>query len=166
MQAVNTEPNRSSSKSGAMQAVVFLWGNQDFAVDISFVSEIIRGQPITRVPRNQAAVEGLIHFRGKVVPVLSLARRLGLVQAGAHVPPWLIILESAAAVAAVAAESIPEILQFDRSTMRYIPTTDRAAENCVAGLVKLGSRSLLLLEIPRMLSLDSGHSEMLVDSAG
>jgi hypothetical protein len=47
-----------------------------------------------------------------------------------------------------------------------MPPTDRGSENCVAGLVKVGSRSLLLLKIPQMLSIGSGCSEMLVDPAG
>ena len=48
--------------------------------DISQVEEIIRLQPITKVPGAPDFVEGVINLRGRVIPVIDLRKRF-------HLPP-------------------------------------------------------------------------------
>ena len=63
------------------QLVVFDLASEGYGVDIGAVREIIRMQEITRVPRSPEFVEGVINLRGKVIPVIDLRKRFGLVVA-------------------------------------------------------------------------------------
>jgi len=60
------------------QLVTFSLGTEEFGVDIMRVQEIIRIPPITRVPKAQAYVEGVINLRGNVIPVVNLRKRFGM----------------------------------------------------------------------------------------
>ena len=60
------------------QVVVLRVQGGDYAVPINRVQEIVRVPEITRVPHAQAGVEGVINLRGRVLPVVDLASRLGL----------------------------------------------------------------------------------------
>lgn len=55
----------------------FLVGGECFAVAAAGVAEVLRDGRVTRVPHAPEAVLGLLHLRGRIVPVIDLRRRLG-----------------------------------------------------------------------------------------
>ena len=48
-----------------------------FAIDVTYVREVVRWQPVTPLPKAPALIEGVIDLRGAVVPVVDLGRALG-----------------------------------------------------------------------------------------
>ena len=56
----------------------FVVGSDCFAVASIGVAEVLRDGKIARVPHAPEAVIGLIHLRGRIVPVIDMRRRLGL----------------------------------------------------------------------------------------
>ncbi len=67
-----------TSTTGVRQFLSFQLAGLAFALDILAIDEIIRHRRPTPVPRAPGAVCGMINLRGAVVPVLDLARHLGL----------------------------------------------------------------------------------------
>ena len=63
---------------GDEQIVVLDLGGEAYGVEIGRVEEIIRMQPITRIPNGPAFIEGVTNLRGRVIPVLDLRKRFGL----------------------------------------------------------------------------------------
>jgi purine-binding chemotaxis protein CheW len=66
--------------SDTRQFVVFLVGEEVFAVDMAPVQEIIRVPVIVRVPLAPPSLEGLANLRGKVLPIVSLRRIFGFAE--------------------------------------------------------------------------------------
>src|SRR5262249_45270663 len=60
------------------QFVGFRLGDEDYAIAITSIQEIIVMMPITRLPQASGAIEGLINLRGIVIPIVNLRRRFGL----------------------------------------------------------------------------------------
>jgi len=60
------------------QYVTFMAGDEVFAVEMAPVQEIIRVPEVVRVPLSPPTLEGLSNLRGKVLPIVSLRRTLGL----------------------------------------------------------------------------------------
>lgn len=58
--------------------LTFVTGGELYAADISAVTDIIEIPPITYVPMLPDYIRGIINLRGKVVPVIDLAKRLRL----------------------------------------------------------------------------------------
>ncbi len=58
--------------------LTFRIGGEEFAVEIGRVQEIIGMVPITRLPRMEAYVRGVINLRGRIIPTIDLRIRLGL----------------------------------------------------------------------------------------
>jgi len=52
-----------------------------FGVDTAAVVEVLRGRGLTRVPLAAEGVLGLVHLRGRIVPVIDPAARLGVAAA-------------------------------------------------------------------------------------
>ena len=68
----------SEEDEASRQLLSFQVGNEGYAVDLHRVKEILKYRPSTPVPRTRAFVEGIVAVRGVVMPVVNLARRLGL----------------------------------------------------------------------------------------
>jgi purine-binding chemotaxis protein CheW len=67
-----------SREENVRQLLAFKVGGEDYAVDLHEVKEILKHRPVTSVPRTKDFVAGVISVRGVVMPVVDLARRLGL----------------------------------------------------------------------------------------
>ena len=94
--AAVAEDHGVSAVEEMMQLVTFKLGSEEFALDILLVQEINRRVEITKVPKTPEFVEGVINLRGKIVPVLDLRKRFGLVgheftaqSSKTHHPPTL-----------------------------------------------------------------------------
>ena len=60
------------------QYVIFKLSDEFYAIKIDTVETIERDMEITRVPKTQGYVRGVINLRGEIVPVIDLRSRLGL----------------------------------------------------------------------------------------
>ena len=65
------------SLSQTLQACAFRAGGHCFAVESNCVAEVLRSAALTRVPLAAEAIVGLLHLRGRIVPVIDMRRRLG-----------------------------------------------------------------------------------------
>ena len=67
----------AAAESLTRQFVTFICNQEVFAVDMAPVQEIIRVPETVRVPMAPRALDGLANLRGKVLPIVSLARTFG-----------------------------------------------------------------------------------------
>lgn len=58
-----------------LQLASFKLGNDKYAIDIMSIKEITRLQPIKKVPKAPAFIEGVINLRGTIIPILDLRKR-------------------------------------------------------------------------------------------
>jgi len=61
-----------------LQLVVFNLNGQLFGAEASQVFQIIRYQEVTKVPKMPTFIEGILNFRGSVLPVISLSKRFDM----------------------------------------------------------------------------------------
>lgn len=61
-----------------LRCCTFRIGNACFALPTASVVEVLRGGRLTRVPQAPESVLGLMHLRGRIVPVVDPAPRLGI----------------------------------------------------------------------------------------
>ena len=60
------------------QYVVFKLGKEEYGIDIMNVKEIGPYQESVKVPNTPDFIEGIINFRGKVIPIVNLGKRFNL----------------------------------------------------------------------------------------
>ncbi|NLV87759.1 MAG: purine-binding chemotaxis protein CheW [Tissierellia bacterium] len=60
------------------QYVVFKLGKSEFGIDIMNVKEIGPYEEAVSLPDTPSFIEGVINYRGKVIPVINLKKRLNL----------------------------------------------------------------------------------------
>jgi purine-binding chemotaxis protein CheW len=59
------------------QYLVFCVSNMEMAVSLACISEIVPYERVSPVPGTPPYVRGVVHVRGRVIPVVDLAQKLG-----------------------------------------------------------------------------------------
>ena len=136
-----------------LQLVTFSIGEEEFGVDILKVQEIIRTMEITKVPRAQDFVEGVINLRGKVIPIIDLRRRFGLDSKPHDKHTRIIVIEINNMIVGFVVDSVSEVLRIPAGTVEPPPPVVAGVESeYISGVGKLEDRLLILLDLDRLLS--------------
>jgi purine-binding chemotaxis protein CheW len=69
--------NENKESNDMTEVAVFQIANEEFAIGIEDVQEIIKYTQITPIPEAPEFVDGVINLRGVVIPIVSLPQRLG-----------------------------------------------------------------------------------------
>ena len=80
-QPLTADRGSSRADNPVIQLVGFRLDNEDYAIAITKIQEIILMKPITRIPQVPDFIEGLINLRGSVIPIVNLRKRFGLLPA-------------------------------------------------------------------------------------
>ena len=135
------------------QLVTFSIGEEEFGVDILKVQEIIRTMEITKVPRAQPFVEGVINLRGKVIPIIDLRRRFELASKTHDKHTRIIVIEMDVMIVGFVVDSVSEVLRIPASTVEPPPPVVAGMESeYISGVGKLQDRLLILLDLDKLLS--------------
>lgn len=65
-------------QNGTTQFIIVRLGEEQYGIDIKYVDNIVRMQHITRVPKVQDYLKGVINLRGEVIPVMSIRLKMNL----------------------------------------------------------------------------------------
>lgn len=131
-----------SDETGARQLVVFTLGQEQYALPIEQVHEIIRYDEPRSVASRVAWVRGVISLRGRIVPVYDLAARLGVdSQLTEHAK--IVILESGGETAGVVVDEVDEVLTVEDSDFEEVPGADA---EMIEAIAKVGERLVVLLK--------------------
>jgi purine-binding chemotaxis protein CheW len=124
------------------QIVVVRLGEEEYAFGVADVHEIIGPAAPRPVSSPDPWVRGIISLRGRIVPVLDLATRLG-VAAEAPADHKIVILEAASGVAGVVVDDVIGVLTVADEQIEELPV---AADGGLAAVVNLGDRVIALLD--------------------
>ncbi len=136
-----------------LQIVAFRVGDEIYGLDIAAVLEINVLQPVTKVPQALSFVEGVIHVRGAIIPVIDLARRFGLAPIVPGRQTRIIIASLRGQSVGFIVDAVTEVVPIPVKSIGPAPplTFDRTGK-FITGMVRVGERLISILSIDRLLS--------------
>ena len=121
-----------------------------FGVYVTAVQEVIRPQPMTRVPLAPPVVRGLINLRGRIVTALDLRRRLGLPDLPSDRAPMNVVVRTGDGPVSLLVDEIGDILTVPGAAFERPPgTVSGPAGELIRGVYKLDGQLLLVLDASR-----------------
>jgi len=147
------------TRPAMLQLTPIRLGDQDYAVDIMSIREVITPLPITRVPGAPAFVEGVVDLRGRVLPVIDLRRRLELPPGAPTRHNRYVIATVAGWTAALVVDAVGEVVRVAASQVLPAPPLapggEKVGENRIfQGIYRQGERALVVLDLARLLTSD------------
>jgi len=153
------------------QYLTFTLGDEDFAIEIAKVREVLDYTSITKVPRSPAFLRGVINLRGSVVPVIDLRMNLNMGSIKRTVDTCIVIvdveIEGETIQMGALADSVQEVVDVDPSQIGPAPTLGtKLNTDFIEGMAKRGDNFLIILDIDKVLSADDVGQVALAADAG
>lgn len=123
------------------QLVVFALGEEEYALPITQVQEIIRYSTPRAIASEHDWMRGVISLRGRIVPVCELSRRLGVAGDVAS-EAKIVIVETSGGIVGVVVDSVREVLTVETGQLETVPG---AGPDFIDAVAKVGDRLLILL---------------------
>ncbi|MET0064860.1 MAG: chemotaxis protein CheW [Candidatus Thiodiazotropha sp.] len=143
----------------ASQYLTFSVNNEEMAVCILDVDEIIEIGDMTRVPMSNRSIRGVINLRGNVVPVIDLSHRLG--QGATEVTKRTCIIlvnfvyDEEHQAMGLLVDEVNEILEISPDAIQKTPDFGTDIRQDFIGCIgRVDNRFIILLNIDRVLALD------------
>lgn len=134
-----------------LQLVTFSIGNEEYAVDILYVQEINRMIQITKVPNSPDFVEGVINLRGRVIPVIDLRTRLGMVKKEHDQNTRIIVIEVQGNTLGFIVDAVKEVLRIPSGITEIPPElTSGVDSEYIKSVGKLEDRLLILIDLEKI----------------
>jgi len=132
----------------AAQLSTFSVNGHLFGVEVAVVQEVIRYQPMTRVPLAPAALAGLINLRGQVITAVDLRRRLGFPERAAGELAMDVIVRTSDGLVSLLVDRIGDVVEVAQEAFEEPPETLAGiARELIRGAYKLDHALLLLLDV-------------------
>lgn len=138
----------------AQKLCTFTLADLVFGVEVMSVQEVLRFQPMTRVPLASSTVRGLINLRGQIVTAIDVRARLGFSTLPDAHEPMNVVLCTKDGVVSLLVDQIGDVLEVPPSAFERAPTTLPAVlRDVVRGVYKLEHGLVLLLDVERVVLL-------------
>ena len=156
----------NSQQGIAGQYLTFELGDEVYGLQILKVQEIIGIMTVTRVPRTPSYVRGVINLRGKVIPVIELRTKFGMVNAEDTSRTCIIVVQVATEADArgetggsrrttmgIIVDEVAEVLEVASDQIEPAPSFGAAVPTeFILGMGKVGEKVVMLLDVDKVLS--------------
>lgn len=139
------------------QYLTFFIADEEYAVGILKVKEIIEFDTLTRLPSAPRHVRGVINLRGSVVPVVDLGVSFGLPERAVTRRTCIVIVEvnlgDDQVVMGIITDAVSQVIDLAPGDIEPPPPFGtRVAMEHLLGMGKVGRKFALILDIDRALS--------------
>ncbi len=135
-----------------LQLVSFKTGDEEYGIDIRCIQEINRILEITKIPNSTYFVEGIINFRGHILPIIDLRTLLGINKKEADKETRIIIIELNRKKAGFIVDAVNEVLRITNSIADALPDLIRNVNNdYITSVIKFDNRLITLLDFEKII---------------
>ena len=144
-----------------IQLVSFMLADEEYGVEVLKVREIIRMPAITKMPNVPQHVEGIINLRGKVIPIISMRKRFGLMENDSDSHTRIIIMDVAGSMTGFIVDAVSEVIRIHSSEIQPPPPiviSGGIDQEFITGVFNHAERLLIIMNIDLMFSEDERES--------
>lgn len=141
------------------QQLTFLIAEEEYAVGILRVREIIQFEKVTRVPKTPPWIRGVINLRGSIVPVVDLAVKFGLRETQVTSATCIVITEveigGEQTVMGLLADAVSQVIRLEPGEIETPPAFGATVQtDFLLGMGRAAGRLVLMLDVDKVLSTD------------
>lgn len=142
--------------------LTFSIGDEEYGVEIRYVTEIIGIQKVTDLPDTPEYVKGVINLRGKVIPVIDVRLRFGIDERDYDERTCIIVVNLGGTTVGLIVDSVSEVIDIPEEDVAAPPKVNKGAgSRYIQGLGKVDEEVKILLNMERLLFDD--ELEQIVD---
>ena len=158
LQKQQEQQNEEAKESeDIVQLVGFIIGNEEMAVPILNIQEIIKPIECTKVPSVPEYVLGVFNLRGSILPLIDLRRKFGLPPQPQNDDTRYIVIKTEDSEAGFVIDRLTQAIRIERSNIETPPETfnkEEGANNMIFGIGKMDNSIITILNVNALLKRD------------
>jgi len=136
-----------------IQLVGLKLGDEEYAIDVLKIQEIIRTVEITSVPRTDSFVLGVMNLRGKVIPVVDLRVRFNLDKMDFDKETRIIVVRFDSEHIGFVVDEVTEVIRINKNMVEPTPPlVGSIGQEYILGICKYDDRLIILLDIDTVIA--------------
>ncbi|WP_391120598.1 chemotaxis protein [Psychrobacillus sp. L3] len=139
------------SGTNELEIVEFQVGSNKFGINVIKVKEIIQPIPVTFIPHAHQHVEGIVQLRGEVLPVVNMARVLGLPEVVKNEQEKYIVAEFNKQRVVFHVDNVTQIHRISWDQIEKPSDIYQGSASHVIGVIKRDEEMILLLDFERII---------------
>ena len=109
-----------------IQFIVIKIDDEQYGINIKYIVNIVRMQQITRVPKVDDYLKGVINIRGEIVPVMSVRMKMGLSEDTITNKSRIIILKTGEGdLVGIIVDQVNQVLTLDVNNIEKVRYDDK-----------------------------------------
>lgn len=137
--------------------LTFQLNQENYAIPILKIKEIIGMMPITQVPRLPDFIKGVINLRGKIIPVMDLRLKFGLESRPYDERTSIVVMElesdNGKRTSGMVVDAVDEVLDIPEENIAPPPQYGAAVDQAfLQGMGMIGECVIMLLNVDKVLS--------------
>jgi len=137
-----------------IQLVGFVIGEEEYAVPILTIQEIIKPISWTRVPQTPGYVLGVFNLRGSVIPLIDLRVKFGLPPKNHNDETRFFVLKLGDEVAGFVIDRLTAAIRIKKTDIGPPPDTLASNDSMIEGVGKQKGKILTILKVNKLLARD------------
>jgi len=153
---MNSTQNKILLETGTneLEIVVFRIGKDFYGINVAKVREIIRTNiPMVPIPDSHPSVLGVLNLRGKVIPVVDLAKHLHLTRDPQERRNRIIVTEFNGLQAGFWVDEVTRIYRMSWKEVEPPSGLVKSKDGYAVGVIKIDEKILMLLDFEKITSL-------------
>ncbi len=132
--------------------LTFRLGEEEYAVEIQYVTEIIGMQKVTQVPNVKDYIKGIINLRGIIYPVVEVRKRFMMDIVDYDERTCIIVVKVNNTGIGLIVDEVSEVMEIHAENISPAPQTYKGSQSrFIQGLGKAGDKVKIVLDINKLL---------------
>ena len=139
-----------------LQLLSFIVDDEEYALELSETSEVIKMREITEMPHALFFIAGIISLRGEIIPVISMQKRLGLKEKDIDLNENRMIIASHADIKiGLIVDRIMGVVKVNPNSIESTSNIQQdAGGEFIRGVVHHKDRLIILLNLPMLIKME------------
>ncbi|WP_286349475.1 chemotaxis protein CheW [Helicobacter felistomachi] len=137
-----------------LQFIGFIIGNEEYAIPILNILEIVKPIGYTRVPETPNYVLGVFNLRGNVFPLISLRLKFGLPAEKMNKDMRYLVVRHNDQIAGFFIDRLTEAIRIKQSDIDPVPETLLENNQLIFGIGKREDKLVSILKVEEILKKD------------
>jgi purine-binding chemotaxis protein CheW len=154
---VDRDDERGNPPGPSCELLTFRLDEERFAVRARLVHEVVRAVAVAGLPDAPPIIGGAVNYRGRVVPVIRVRRRLGLEARELHPSHHFIVADVGWRQVALWVDEALDLISVDEDAIESAARTAPGA-TYTEGIARLPDGLIVIHDLERFLSLEEGEA--------
>ncbi|OHD70513.1 MAG: hypothetical protein A2W19_08900 [Spirochaetes bacterium RBG_16_49_21] len=151
----HAKEKREAAVQEERQYVTFMIDNENYALPVLKVQEIIGMTDIVYVPNSPDFIKGVINLRGSVVPVVDMRKRFHMGERVFDMFTVIIIVEINEMPVGMIVDSVSDVINIPQVNIQVPPQfSARIKTDFINGIAQVNEKLVIILDIEKVFTIE------------